>query len=440
MPPKPNGPTAADTTDSSQPQSPPPTAGRSPAGRTPRAPGNIEKRGDVYRLRLHVGGRMHRYTFPPGTAIDAVRRFATEQHRELAREAAKRKKREGRGVRVATRMSELLALYEREYLPTLSPGSQVVYAKSLAVIRRFFVTQRRDPAVDAIGGRDIEAFLAWRRVTPASAKRTEPVSNRTVARDRAILHRVFRIAERRELREGNPVAKTEAPKADPHNPVILDAEQYERLLKACAGRPMLALYLLTLGEGGMRSESEALWLRWEHVDLPGGFLWVASGEGGHRTKSGKGRWVPMSPRLLEAMKAHAARYRLATYTPPASAAAGVRSPWVFHHETTRRRHRAGDRIGSFRRAALGAITRAKLPKGFRIHDLRHRRVTTWLAEEKNPVHVKEAGGHSDLRTTMGYTHLAREHLRSLVSAPALPAPEAAPQVGKRAARPLGGVM
>jgi site-specific recombinase XerD len=46
--------------------------------------------------------------------------------------------------------------------------------------------------------------------------------------------------------------------------------------------------------------------------------------------------------------------------------------------------------------------------------LRHRRVTTWLAEGKNPVHVKEALGHADLATTMGYTHLAREHLRSLV--------------------------
>ncbi len=41
-------------------------------------------------------------------------------------------------------------------------------------------------------------------------------------------------------------------------------------------------------------------------------------------------------------------------------------------------------------------------------------MTTWLAEGKNPVHVKEAMGHADLATTMGYTHLAREHLRSLV--------------------------
>lgn len=43
-----------------------------------------------------------------------------------------------------------------------------------------------------------------------------------------------------------------------------------------------------------------------------------------------------------------------------------------------------------------------------------RRATTRLAEGKNAVHVKEALGHSDLRTTTGYTHLAREHLRSLV--------------------------
>jgi len=38
----------------------------------------------------------------------------------------------------------------------------------------------------------------------------------------------------------------------------------------------------------------------------------------------------------------------------------------------------------------------------------------WLAEEKNPVHVMEAMGHSDLRTTMGYTHLSRQHLKALV--------------------------
>ena len=43
-----------------------------------------------------------------------------------------------------------------------------------------------------------------------------------------------------------------------------------------------------------------------------------------------------------------------------------------------------------------ACDRAKLPPEFVQHDLRHRRVAAWLAEEKNPVHVKEAVGHAVL--------------------------------------------
>ena len=58
-----------------------------------------------------------------------------------------------------------------------------------------------------------------------------------------------------------------------------------------------------------------------------------------------------------------------------------------------------------------------MPQGFRQHDLRHRRVTTWLADQKSPAHVQEAMGHSDIHTTMGYSHLAKEHLRSLVDGP-----------------------
>lgn len=71
-------------------------------------------------------------------------------------------------------------------------------------------------------------------------------------------------------------------------------------------------------------------------------------------------------------------------------------------------------IKSLYDAFKAAAKRAELSPDFVQHDLRHCRVTQWLAEEKNPVHVKEAVGHSDLRTTMEYTHLAREHLRSLV--------------------------
>src|SRR5690606_23639056 len=105
----------------------------------------------------------------------------------------------------------------------------------------------------------------------------------------------------------------------------------------------------------------------------------------HETKDREGRWVPMSRRLQEAFREHFARYRFATYD-------GRRPEWVFHHTTTRRHHRAGDRITSMRRAFKAAARRAGLPPRFGQHDLRHWRITAWLAQGQNPVHVKEAVG------------------------------------------------
>ena len=116
----------------------------------------------------------------------------------------------------------------------------------------------------------------------------------------------------------------------------------------------------------------------------------------------------MTPRLREAMREHFAAFRFAAYD-------GRRSPWVFHHERSRAGYTAGGRIKDLRGSFDPAVKRAKLPKGFRRHDLRHRRVTTWLAEGKPVAIVQEAMGHSDLRTTMGYKHLEKEHLRALVA-------------------------
>jgi site-specific recombinase XerD len=69
-----------------------------------------------------------------------------------------------------------------------------------------------------------------------------------------------------------------------------------------------------------------------------------------------------------------------------------------------------------RHSFAAAAERAGLPESFRQHDLRHRRVTQWLAEGQSAALVQEAMGHSDLRTTLGYSHLARTHLEALVTA------------------------
>jgi len=349
---------------------------------------------------LYSAGKRHSFTLPTLDRREAVE-FAKRKHAELERLA----ERERHGLPGTVSLSGLFDKFEAERLPLLTDSTRRTYAISLSLFREFFVTGMGRLSVGQIRPGHVKDYLNWRRTHSPGR---DVASNRTLQKDRATLHTVFAFAEELELRDGNPVARVSVPKADPRDPVILSDAEYEKLLSTCVDQPMLALYVLVLGETGARCESEALHLRWEDVDFERGFLKIASGREGHRTKGGKGRWVPMTLRLKQAMRDHFARFRFASYH-------GSPSPWVFHHDRTRRRARAGERIGSLRSSFDASVRRAGLPERFHQHDLRHRRVTTWLAEGRNPVHVKEAVGHSDLRTTMAYTHLAREHLRELVS-------------------------
>ena len=374
-----------------------------------RAPGTIRERGNGWQVIIRVKGERHQFgpRSAPYLGTDPTRKevekWVWRKHAELV-DAAKR---EADDRPASVHFSELLKQFQDEKLPMLAKGTQEAYGDTFGPASEYFVDKLGDPLLENIHARHVEGYLSWRRVNRRNGK--APLANRTLAKDRAVLHRLFWFADKLEYRDGNPVARTEAPKSDDFTPVILTDDQYERLVAECYARgPMLGLYALVLGETGVRAYSEALHLRWGDIDLDEGFLQVLSGRDGHRTKTGKSRWVPMTARLREAMRAHFAMFRFAAYD-------GARSQHVFHHTRTRPRfHDGGDRIKDLRGSFDAAVKLAKLPKGFRRHDLRHRRVTTWLGEGKPVAIVQEAMGHSDLKTTMGYKHLEKEHLRTLV--------------------------
>ncbi len=372
-------------------------------------PGNIEKRGNTFRVRFMHDGQIFRFTIRTTDRREA-QRFALRKYQELPKIIAQK----AAGIDDKVRFSVLIKRFETEVMPTRTLGTQRSYTDSLKPIKEYFLDCSGDPVISTIRASDIASYLTWRRKNryqgntvrkgeqSKSAAELPPVGNRTLAKDRAVLHALFSFAERLELREGNPVALTTAPKYDPRDPVILSDENLEDLLRECKHNPMLTLYVLTLAEAGLRCESEALWLTWDDILVDEGYIRIASGRQGRRTKSGRGRWVPMTERLEKAFRDHFAEFHTSD------------SPWVFHHISRRRSIKVGDRIGSFRNSFRSAVKRAKLPLEMHQHDLRHRRVTTWLAQGASAVHVKEAMGHSDLRTTMGYSHLSRDHLKQLV--------------------------
>jgi len=381
--------------------------------RTRGFPGSIERRGKGLRLRLCVGGERH-YLMLKTTDRRVAQQRAKVWQKELERQAERRDD----GLPGPVSVSQLADEFERDALPKLSAGTATTYRCALRRVREFFAGPL-DLPVDRVRRAHVKRFLDWRAARRLRKGNAAPiggaVANRTLQKERTFLHTLFSFADECEYRDGNPVTKTKEPRTDARQPVILTDEEYGRLLLECAD-PALYLYAVVLGEAGLRDESEALWLRWEDVDLDGGDLAVVSGRAdpdhpkrrSHRTKSGRSRYVPMTKRLADAFRA----YREAH---------GGKG-WLFAHPTAARKHLRGARIASMRKGLAAAARRAGIDAAWHPHDLRHRRVTTWLEAGGDVVKVKEAMGHADLRTTMGYAHLVRGQLRSLVDEPA-PAPQ-----------------
>ena len=92
---------------------------------------------------------------------------------------------------------------------------------------------------------------------------------------------------------------------------------------------------------------------------------------------------------------------------------------MFHHVAADRRAEAGDRIANLRRAFQTVAAAAHLPAGLWPYDLRHTRITRWVAQGHNLALVQKAAGHASMRTTMMYVHLVDDDLSQLVAPPAM---------------------
>jgi len=188
-----------------------------------RKPGrSLERRGDGYRVRFQVGKERRSITIKTRDRRVAIA-LTDKRIRELQREGERRLA----GLATGLRTSELLAMFERDELPALAEGTRVTYLDCIKPIRSYFIGELGDPTVESVRARHISEFLAWRRVhrltktdKDENAPPPAPVCNRTLRKDRAVLHRIFALADQHEYREGNPVARTEMPKADKRDPIL----------------------------------------------------------------------------------------------------------------------------------------------------------------------------------------------------------------------------
>jgi site-specific recombinase XerD len=173
-------------------------------------------------------------------------------------------------------------------------------------------------------------------------------------------------------------------------PVVLSRNEIEKLFQ-CTTNLKHQTFMMTLYSGGLRF-SEAARLKVADIDSQRMMIHVACGKGQ------KDRFVPLSPRLLEQLRAYWIKYR-----PTGSLLFPGKTPEKPYADT------------SIRKALKAAAVKAAIKKRVYPHVLRHSYATGLLEAGVDLLTISRLLGHSSFATTMRYLHCRREHLHSTPS-------------------------
>lgn len=186
-----------------------------------------------------------------------------------------------------------------------------------------------------------------------------------------------------------PVAMIPFGKRPKKLPTVLSRQEVDDLLR-CTPNLKHRTFLMTLYAAGLRL-SECSNLQITDIDSKRMQLRVACGKGA------KERHVPLSPRLLKALRAYWKAHRPPTF--------------LFPGKTSDQPYAAT----SIQKAIKTSAKRANIKKRVHPHVLRHSYATGLLEAGLDILTISRLLGHASFATTMIYLHVRREHLESVPS-------------------------
>lgn len=276
-----------------------------------------------------------------------------------------------------------------------------------SALRAFAETLPVGLPLSGVEPRHLDAYLADLRKSGRSAD--------TLVTYYARLQRFFKWCKKEALVRENPLVDVERPKPARKEKMPLSREQFDRLVRAVEADLVIQAGRLKDGEvrwvldvlhvaveTGLR-RSELCAMRWGWVDLGRGEVVVRRAHG-FTPKSKHERTIPVRGKALDVLR------RLHAERPDEDEAA-------FVFRSTRGRPGDGEGLDPDYVSARFAHYRkmARLPKGISFHSLRHS-FCTWLIQGGVPVPtVQKLAGHADIKTTMGYVHVAGQDLHDAVA-------------------------
>ncbi|MEO5348331.1 MAG: site-specific integrase [Magnetococcus sp. YQC-3] len=238
-----------------------------------------------------------------------------------------------------------------------------------------------------LGAKDTRAYINYRQ--------DQGISPATINRELTLLSSAINFA-RRELEWEIPNPVTGRKLREPEGRTRwITQDEAQRLIETAEKEPQsphLPDFIRLALNTGCRS-GELLRMEWNRVDFHARLIYLEA----QHTKSKKRRSVPLNQAAYQVM-VNRAKFR--SENCPSS-------PWVFVHET-------GQRLQSVRTAFETACRKAGI-ENFHIHDLRHT-CAAWLVTSGVALpEVRDLLGHSTIRMTERYAHLAPENIRAAVA-------------------------
>jgi integrase len=249
---------------------------------------------------------------------------------------------------------------------------------------KFFGEQR----IDTIKPQDIYRYQDWRKSFPG--RYGKPISGATINRERALISHAMKWAIRWGYIEKNPVTGTEGFKENKRDRYITD-EEFEAIKNVARSIPeaahlpeiMDALYYTVQRSGKIFD------LRWSQINLDERKITF---KGDSETKKVPNEiWInqPLFELLLR-LKAQRSLQK-------------VVGPYVFQK-------RDGKPYKSVRKTWSNCCRKAGVLDA-RVHDIRHKAITDMGRKGYSLQEIAKAAGHSQISTTMRYTHLRAEDTR-----------------------------
>ncbi len=269
----------------------------------------------------------------------------------------------------------------RDYLAAYQ--GQRAFDDKQQVVQGILLPAFADAALDGLTYRTLELFRSQRLQTPTwQGKSRSPAR---VNRELSILRHMLNKAVQWGKLDGSPFSKGESLFLKENNERIryLTRDEAGRLLEACSKH--LRLIVETALNTGMR-KGEILSLKWSQVR--DGWIYL------EETKSGKGRPVPINDAQQEVFWELRTDHQL-------------RSPFIFTDNQ-------GKHYKNVQRSFDSACKKAGI-YDFRFHDLRHTAASWLVMAGVDLVAVQKLLGHSSIKTTMRYAHLAPGHMQKAVN-------------------------